>query len=1019
MRRLGLLWDSVTANIGDQAIGLLLQRACERAGLPYTVVDPFGTSDLKDIATLMIGGGELLRAPGNPFYDVFRVPGRHILNTVGVLDGSRSDYLNEYRMVSVRSQADRARLGQGEVSACLTLLFGDYLPSHDQDDEIPAGALGLHVTAATLGQVEGWFERLRAPEIGPVVWLSLTPYNADAELMRVLAEQVPGSVVAEPASPDEAFRTIGRLRGLLSASLHGTLFAYSQRIPFFSFTGDEKLRAFLEERKMQERGYASLDSLLEDLPARLEQKGDFDENLEQDRQVCRATLQRILTHCREALEEDADAKGPRLWASRPYHELETRFYRQQGELAGRYLRERFAALEAQSERHAAELESLSREQQVDLKEIYEQLGTGLYESRRELHRVYSTHAWRVVRLWWRVKDKFFPPGSRRLELYESLRSGLLRQNVLEHKVHDPAYARLLRRSLPRPKDLHAQRREIERGGGWPSVALVTIVEDGSQARLRETMRSLRAQSNPFWSWVFVDATGSPEASAELAAIAGEDGRIHLLPGDADAPPSANWNLGVEHSAGGYLSLLPAGDQLTPDALYNAVRHLRGDPGCEVVYSDYDHLDHQGILRQPRFKPDWSPETMLSVNLLDHLCVFERGLWQAVGGMDRSLVQEGFWDLALRIAGQAERVVHVPRVLYHARVDDPTMAWGAGFDREQRAARREVLLKELKRRGLKGVRVEETVFQTLQVMWTPDPPRPISIIIPSRDRVELLERCLISIFERTSYDNFEVVLVDTGSEDSRTWDLYARFEARAPFKVVELKEPFNFSAACNLGARHASGELLLFLNNDTEVQHEDWLQRMVQWFELEGVGAVGAKLLYPDRRIQHAGVVVGLGGMASHLFQNEYEPVASIFGSDTWYRNLSAVTAACLMIDRAVFESVGGFDEDFQLNYSDVDLCLKLRREGWRIVYTPDARLFHAESRSHGRVIPRADFKHGAERWRAWEMLGGDPCFNPNLSYKSAYPLFNRGSGDDPDALNRRLMARLPQKELLQLPDDIR
>lgn len=1019
MRRIGLLWDSVTENTGDRAIGLLLRRAFDRADMPYTIVDPLGGSDLGDVAALVIGGGELLRSPGHSFYDVFRVPGRHILNTVGVVDGAETDYLKDYRLVTVRSQADQGRLGQGDVSACLTLLYGDYLPSQDQDDEIPAGALGLHVTAATLGQAEGWLERLRAPEIGPVVWLSLTPYNADAALMQTLSERVPGSVLAAPSSPDEAYRIIGRLRGLVSASLHGTLFAYSQRIPFFCFNGEEKLRAFLDERGFQARGYASLDSMLEDLPARLKQEGDFDENLEQDRQVCRATLERVLLHGREALEEHAAAEGPRLWASKPYHDLEIRLARQQGELAARCLRERFTALEAQSERHAAELESLGREQQAELKEIYEQLGTGLYESRRELHRVYSTHAWRVVRLWWRVKDKLLPPGSSRLELYESLRSGLLRQNVLEHKVHDPAYARLLRRSLPRPRDLRAQRREVESGEGWLSVALVTVVGDGSLAYLRETMRSLRAQSYPFWSWVLVDATQNPKPSAELAALAGEDERIELVPGEKHVDSPESWNLGVRHSEGAYLSLLPVGDLLTPDALYLTVRHLREDPSCDVVYSDYDHLDHQDILRQPRFKPDWSPETMLSVNLLDRLCVFERGLWEAAGGMDLSLGLEGFWDLALRVTGQTECILHIPRVLYHARVDDPTMAWGAGFDREQRAARQEVLLRELKRRGLKDVRVEETVFQSLQVMWDRSQPRPISIIIPSRDRVELIERCLTSIFERTRYPDFEVVLVDTGSEESVTWDLYARFEARPGFQVVKFEDPFNFSAACNLGARQARGELLLFLNNDTEVVHDDWLERLAQWFELEGVGAVGAKLLYPDRRIQHAGVVVGLGGMASHLFQNEYEPVASMFGSDTWYRNLSAVTAACMMIDRAAFESVGGFDEGFQLNYSDVDLCLKLRREGRRIVYTPDARLFHAESRTHGRRIPRADFERGAERWRAWGMLGGDPYFNPNLSYKSAYPLFNRGGGDDPDALNRRLIARLPQKEMLQLPDDIR
>ncbi len=1024
MRCIGLLWDSVTANVGDQAIGLVLQRALEQADIAYRIINPFGISDLTDVATLVIGGGELIRAPGHPFYDVYRTPGRHILNTVGVLDGKDTGYLQDYRLVTVRSQVDRERMGHGQISPCLTMLYDAHLPSSLPSAEIPEGALGIHLTAASLGDSIAWIDRLGGTQLGPVVWLSLTPYNADRALMSVLAERVPGSVVFTPKSPDEAFQVIGQLHGLVSTSLHATIFAYLQGVPFLSYANEGKIHAFLEDRGLSDRGFSRIDQALARLEVLQESGDDLAAMLEEDRACTQETLERILDHCRAALESDGGSiVGPSRWASEPYHSLEMRFYAQQGELAAHYLRASMTALEGQRQEllavHDTALEEAKQAHEAELKDIYEQLGTGLYETRRELLRIYSTQAWRVVRLWWRIKDKFFPPGSRRLELYERLRSGVMRQNVLEHKVHNPAYARLLRRSLPRPRELQAQRRVSGRWETAPTIDLISVVEERHMAHLAETAHSIRAQSYPGWSWIIVDAGTKPESSTTMAAIAAEDARIVLIRADPQSPTAEQYNLGVRQGQGPYLAILTAGDLLSPDALYTVASALRNAPDLDVIYSDYDQLDHAARLRQPRFKPDWSPETMLSVNLLDHFCVLKKAMWETVGGMDVSLNEEHGWDLALRIAQHTSAAHHIPRILYHMRVENASMAWGAGVDRETRIARREVLLRELQRRGLSNPGVEETVFQTLRVTWAADREHLISIIIPTRDRAELLKRCLSSIFERSGYENYEVVLVDTGSEEERTWELYRQFEMTGRLRVVRFEGPFNFSTACNLGARQSQGELLLFLNNDTEVLHDDWLERLAQWFQLGGVGAVGAKLIYPDRKLQHAGVIVGLGGMASHLFQGEYEPVASMFGSDMWYRNMSAVTAACLLIDRGVFEKVGGFDEGFQLNYSDVDLCLKVRRAGWRIVYTPDARLTHAESRTHGRRIPRADFERASERWRAWGMLEGDPFFNPNLSYKSAYPLFNRASGDNPRDLNQRLMARLPKKEMLQLPEDIR
>ena len=231
-------------------------------------------------------------------------------------------------------------------------------------------------------------------------------------------------------------------------------------------------------------------------------------------------------------------------------------------------------------------------------------------------------------------------------------------------------------------------------------------------------------------------------------------------------------------------------------------------------------------------------------------------------------------------------------------------------------------------------------------------------------------------------------------------------------------PFNFSRACNAGARAARGERLLFLNNDTEIVHEDWLDRMAQWLEDTRVGAVGARLLYPDGTLQHAGVIIGMGGLASHFWQGQQSGASGIFGSEAWYRNFAAVTAACLLTSRRAFEAAGGFDEALELVYGDTDYCLRLKDLGFRIVYTPDAEVIHHESQSRGKTAPRADYVRFSDRMSKSRVLDGDPYFHPALSYTSTRPHLRVGPQDQPRYLNRRFMASLPDKPTITFPDDL-
>ncbi len=332
--------------------------------------------------------------------------------------------------------------------------------------------------------------------------------------------------------------------------------------------------------------------------------------------------------------------------------------------------------------------------------------------------------------------------------------------------------------------------------------------------------------------------------------------------------------------------------------------------------------------------------------------------------------------------------------------------------------KQILEAYLKQRGFEQpqaqVSVESSGRLTTAVRWEVRQPPVVSIIIPSRDQPEMLEECLSSLFALTDYAAYEVMIVDTGSVQPATHELYKRYQADSRFRVIGYAgTTFNFSAACNQGVNPSSGGLLLFLNNDTQVLQADWLRQLAQWFADPEVGIVGPKLVYPDGTIQHAGVIVGLAGLAGHLFQAQPENLWSIFGSDQWYRSLQAVTGACLMISREVFQKVGGFDEGYVLNFSDIDLCLRVHAMRYQVIYTPQVRLIHHESATHQAHFPRADFERADRLWRRW-LDAGDPYFNANLSYRRLTPFLRQDDGDSSSEVNREMMRKLPKQEVVHL-----
>ena len=585
--------------------------------------------------------------------------------------------------------------------------------------------------------------------------------------------------------------------------------------------------------------------------------------------------------------------------------------------------------------------------------------------------------------------------------------------------YDLAYRIFQNNCEPNAEELTRQSKEWTQLAVQPKLNIVTAVFEPPMDIFRETVNSVLQQTYPNWIWNVVDASEETDCWNLLVELATRDARVKPHRLSKNNGISANMNVALQQASGDYVVVLDHDDTLAPHALFSVARSIADQPDLDFLYSDADKLDESGVRCEPIFKPDWSPEMMLCCNLLNQISVFRRGLLNEVGYLNPEMDGAQDWDLYLRIAEKTQRIYHIPQILYHWRKTPQSCAQRPENKPYAARAQLKSIESHLIRMGRKNPQVgfdHSNPVHGIHPMssWTVTSNHLVSIVIPTSDHSDVLSRCLSGLLQMTHYQNLEIILVDTASKEAETLQLYEKYAGDSRIKVIHNAPPFNFARACNVGANTAAGSLLLFLNNDIEILHKEWLNRMVQWFEWPEIGAVGPKLVYPDGKIQHAGIVVGLGGLAAHLFLGAKEHRSSIFGSDDWYRNVSAVTGACILIRKEAFEKVYGFDEEFQLNFSDVDLCLKVRQNGYRIVYTPQARLIHHESVTHRRRLPRVDFEKANERLKNW-LRDGDPYFNANLSYRDPLPLFRNNPDDSCESTNRVLMKHMPRTEWITLP----
>jgi GT2 family glycosyltransferase len=530
----------------------------------------------------------------------------------------------------------------------------------------------------------------------------------------------------------------------------------------------------------------------------------------------------------------------------------------------------------------------------------------------------------------------------------------------------------------KPEEFAAMRETARAFDYQPCVSIITPVFNTPVKWLEECVKSVRAQIYEKWELILIDDdSNDPELLKFLPELAARDSRIVLTKVNTRGGISAASNRGLQIAEGDWLGFLDHDDLLEPDAVFQHVKWLQDHRDADLIYSDEDKLTEQG-LDSPIFKPDWSPDFFLACNYVCHFTVIRREVVEAVGGFRSEFDGAQDYDLFLRIVDRTTRIDHIARVLYHWRRSLASTADNIRRKPGSLETGRLALEAHLERQNVRG---HVTVDWRTHAYWIKremTETKKISIIIPVRDRVDLLARCLDSLTKWTSYAPYEIVIVDN---DSQTEEARA-YLSGLKHRVLHYGGPFNFSAINNFAVEQTDSPWLLFLNNDTEVIETDWLTIMAEQVQRPEIGAVGPRLLYPDDTVQHGGIVVGVGGIAEHAFRGFPAEAPGVCRQLQVTRNYSAVTGACLLTRREIFNKVRGFDEErLPVTFSDVDLCLKIRRAGYLIVYTPFAKLYHHESGTRRRTVEPLETEVMKERWP--ELLKYDPYYNPNLSRERA------------------------------------
>lgn len=545
--------------------------------------------------------------------------------------------------------------------------------------------------------------------------------------------------------------------------------------------------------------------------------------------------------------------------------------------------------------------------------------------------------------------------------------------------------------IPNARKLKKQR--AEKLDYEPCISIIVPTYKTPEKFLKEMIDSVRNQSYENWELCIGDGSVTEDTVKNVVeSYQKKDKRIKMICLSENLGIAGNTNAALSIATGDYIALLDHDDILAPDALYEVVKwmneHYKDE--TDVIYTDEDKVSFDlKDYFEPHFKSDYNLDLIRSNNYICHLFVAGKSIVDQVGGFRKEYDGSQDYDFILRCIEQSKHVEHVPKVLYHWRCHPGSTAANQESKMYCYEAGKRAIEDHLKRMGEDDCQVVMTEHLGFyHVIYPIREQKKVSIIIPNKDQKEILERCIESIIQKTDYKNYEIIIVENNSTTNEIFEYYKTIEQRENIRVVIWKDKFNYSAINNFGVRYANGEYLLFLNNDIEVIRENWLSEMLANVQRKEVGIVGAKLLYPDNMVQHAGVIIGMGGIAGHPLSRHPADDCGYFARGIIQQNLNAVTAACMLTKKEVYEKVNGFEEKLAVAFNDIDLCLKVRKAGYLIVYDPEALLYHHESISRGKedtLEKRNRFEgevdYMAKKWKD-VLEKGDEYYNPNLSLLS-------------------------------------
>lgn len=551
------------------------------------------------------------------------------------------------------------------------------------------------------------------------------------------------------------------------------------------------------------------------------------------------------------------------------------------------------------------------------------------------------------------------------------------------------YPSWYKRHQPSRRELERQRREIFMEP--ITFSIVIPLYRTKEAYLRELLASVFAQTYPHWELCLADGSGREHSlQAAVERLGGADKRIRYQLLEKNAGIAENTNAAIKMSTGDFIALTDHDDLLAPDALYECAKALQRRGDADVLYTDEDKVDMSGKTHfEPNFKPDFNPDYLRSLNYICHMFVVRRSLLEKTGLLRQTYDGAQDYDFILRCCEQAGEIYHIPKILYHWRCHMDSTAANPESKLYAFEAGRLALEDHYRRLGLPATVENASYLGMYHTIYHWNRTPLISILIPNKDHAADLKKCLDSIDEKSSYRNYEYIIIENNSTEEETFRYYEEIKQRPNVTVVIYQGGFNFSRINNFGAQYAKGEYLLLLNNDTEMMDGNCLQEMLNYCMREDVGIVGTRLWYEDDTIQHAGVIIGLGGVAGHTFVGAGRHDPGYQKRILCAQNYSAVTAACLMVKHELYNEVGGLTEEFAVAFNDIDFCLKVRALEKLIVYNPYAELHHYESKSRGyedtpEKIRRfqGEIEKFQKRW-ADILEHGDPYYNPNLTLSTS------------------------------------